>query len=482
MSEIKSKESPTSQQYIQVLRPIPTKPLSSQSLFQSYDFSNTHKPFFRSTFLDSNNSKKTRADSICTNLFPFESTPQLIPSQTFSFTNSFFTYTQSDDDNFTKIKSYLLPSKRKAKTFTINSIGIIPKEPQNGKEKYSSTKITNIINNYYISLKSDHSNEIPVKPLATKRKRKSTKRASKSTRLTKLKRKDKSKITVGLDLINIGNCYLKAFPLDDFIPKEELSVEILMRMLNEENYFHINQNLKQKVIYPTNELKLISLPTTILDNLYLIEENQNETNASVIIRNLYKQIKSTILQIQKNFIGKKKHMLNDELCIILKKLITSCNDISSYINKLPNKNNGQKIKEEITPNSDTEMNFIANYFNEKDTNNNNKVIKFNKNYVCDICHKIYSNGQGLGGHMSRIHPNMSDKYKHKINIRISREDKRAELYEIKRKYFAKYALDYDKLMKSNCKKKIQKFLAENSEEYHKFKKEEQKKLKLETIK
>ena len=36
-----------------------------------------------------------------------------------------------------------------------------------------------------------------------------------------------------------------------------------------------------------------------------------------------------------------------------------------------------------------------------------------KTYLCEFCNKAYSNGQGLGGHMSRIHPNQSYKYKEK---------------------------------------------------------------------
>jgi len=81
-----------------------------------------------------------------------------------------------------------------------------------------------------------------------------------------------------------------------------------------------------------------------------------------------------------------------------------------------------------------------------------------KTYLCEFCNKAYSNGQGLGGHMSRIHPNQSYKYKDKIRIRREREEKRENLLNIKRDLFKKYGFDYDKLVAEKNKVFIQKFL------------------------
>ena len=100
-----------------------------------------------------------------------------------------------------------------------------------------------------------------------------------------------------------------------------------------------------------------------------------------------------------------------------------------------------------------------------------------KTYLCEFCNKAYSNGQGLGGHISRIHPNQSYKYKDKIRIRNERTAKRKRLLDIKRKLFKKYSMDYDYLSERKEKNKIQKFLQEHKDEYRHFKKLEQKREK-----
>lgn len=97
-----------------------------------------------------------------------------------------------------------------------------------------------------------------------------------------------------------------------------------------------------------------------------------------------------------------------------------------------------------------------------------------KTYLCEFCNKAYSNGQGLGGHMSRIHPNQSYKYKDKIRIRREREEKRENLLNIKRDLFKKYGFDYDKYATEKNKSFIQKFLSEHNEEYKIIRKNRQK--------
>ena len=118
---------------------------------------------------------------------------------------------------------------------------------------------------------------------------------------------------------------------------------------------------------------------------------------------------------------------------------------------------------------------------EDDLNDNillNKKRKLKKKhfktYLCEFCNKAYSNGQGLGGHMSRIHPNQSYKYKDKIRIRREREEKRENLLNIKRDLFKKYGFDYDKLVTEKNKVFIQKFLSEHNEEYKSIRKISQK--------
>ena len=70
-----------------------------------------------------------------------------------------------------------------------------------------------------------------------------------------------------------------------------------------------------------------------LSKLSLLEEDENEKEEDpyLILKNYYTQIKSTVLQIQKNFIGKKKGSLNKEQTDRLYKLILSCNFVIGII-------------------------------------------------------------------------------------------------------------------------------------------------------
>jgi len=102
-------------------------------------------------------------------------------------------------------------------------------------------------------------------------------------------------------------------------------------------------------------------------------------------------------------------------------------------------------------------------------NNNNHL---DRAYVCDICNEVFSNGQGLGGHMSRKHPNQSVKYKFKKETREKRNLKREIIYEAKRRILKKYHQNYDDLVNSNDGRKlIKKICKDNKDEYYKIKKE-----------
>ena len=247
-----------------------------------------------------------------------------------------------------------------------------------------------------------------------------------------------------------------------------------------------------------------------ISNLYLIGDNLNENNPVNLIRNFYSQIKNKILTIQKNYLSNNKKALsiNVELLIELEKLIKSCNAITNTVtdykksglkrklfleqsddenkNKKDKNNfikedkkNNKEINSENNKNPYTEnKNFTENNINEDNINQNSKKRKQKKKhfktYLCEFCNKAYSNGQGLGGHMSRIHPNQSYKYKDKIRIRREREKKREKLLNIKQDLFKKYGHDYDKLVNDKNKAFIQQFLSEHNEEYRNIRKIQQK--------
>lgn len=62
-----------------------------------------------------------------------------------------------------------------------------------------------------------------------------------------------------------------------------------------------------------------------------------------------------------------------------------------------------------------------------------------KRYKCPNCeHPTFKTGQSLGGHVAKVHPGMSNKYKEKIEKRNERQEKRALLERAKVKYFLEF--------------------------------------------
>lgn len=328
-------------------------------------------------------------------------------------------------------------------------------------------KITNVINNnYYIQVNPKKRNK-STSLLQKKRGRKPVKiNTYSTTKCKKLKKKDKTKINLYLNQIKIQGISLRKFPLIN-VSKDFLSVEIFQRMLTEEHFFEYEQhNNVHNSSYSQEKLnkapflsyfhKRISMNTQLLP----IEENKDVMDPYLLLKNYYEKIQRTVLQIQKNFIGKKKGSLNKDLCVVLYKLILSCNLIIDAI--VGYKPVGLK-KIKVIPNKlDYPMLNLA---------------KFKKlsTYQCPFCHKCFEKGQGLGGHMSRHHPKQSEKYKEKMQIREKRTHKRFLLMEIKSKFFSLYKKNYKELLAKGAKQEIHSFLMEHKLEYLMYKKREQKK-------
>ena len=113
----------------------------------------------------------------------------------------------------------------------------------------------------------------------------------------------------------------------------------------------------------------------------------------MILQNYYTQIKNTVLQIQKNFVGKKKSILNKEETDKLYKLILSCNFVIEIIwNYKPICYNKINIKSTLFSNRKGLLRKLKN-----------------GHYKCPFCVKCFTKGQRLGGHMSRHHPKQSEK-------------------------------------------------------------------------
>ena len=93
-------------------------------------------------------------------------------------------------------------------------------------------------------------------------------------------------------------------------------------------------------------------------------------------------------------------------------------------------------------------------------------VEDNDGFTCDICGVSFSNGQGLGGHMSRKHPNQSEKYKKKKETRDGRNNNRELIYKAKRILLKRFRHDYDNLISfSSGRRVIKKCVKENREEY-----------------
>ena len=283
--------------------------------------------------------------------------------------------------------------------------------------------------------------------------------------------------------------------------EDDLEVQLISKMLTETDYFTIVDKYyinipvldEEKYNKPLYD-KIFKKEKEKISDLYLIGKNLNENNPVNLIRNFYAQIKGKILQIQKNYLSSNKQdvSLNKELCKELEKLIISCNAITNTVTDykksglkrkvfqeensedMENKKNVVKIMR-INKNNSEEENVEDELDDNISLNKKRKPKKKHfKTYLCEFCNKAYSNGQGLGGHMSRIHPNQSYKYKDKIRIRREREEKRENLLNIKRDLFKKYGFDYDKLVTEKNKVFIQKFLSEHNEEYKNIRKISQK--------
>ena len=211
------------------------------------------------------------------------------------------------------------------------------KNPENNNNQRK--EITNVINNNYYIQVNQKKKKKSLSLLQKKRGRKAVKSLNyPTTKSRKLKKKDKTQISLYLNQIKIQGITLHKFPLIK-VPHDCLSVNIFQRMLTEESYFEYEEkNNAQNYTYSHEKLNKKCFLTYFNRQLSMysvgvvpIEENKNVSDPYLLLKNFYSKIQQTVLQIQKNFIGKKKSSLNKELCIILHKLIQSCNVIIDII-------------------------------------------------------------------------------------------------------------------------------------------------------
>ena len=88
-----------------------------------------------------------------------------------------------------------------------------------------------------------------------------------------------------------------------------------------------------------------------------------------------------------------------------------------------------------------------------------------EDHICPKCHQKFKNGQGLGGHMSRVHQGQSVSYQRKIMVREGRTFDRLMFRCAKHFHDKKYNVadsadtsDMDRAFIRRWKTKIYKFL------------------------
>lgn len=109
----------------------------------------------------------------------------------------------------------------------------------------------------------------------------------------------------------------------------------------------------------------------------------------------------------------------------------------------------------------------------KQSSENSKKNSFS----CEICKEKFDNGQGLGGHMSRKHPNQSEKFRKKKATREIRKEKRDFNETDKKNFFKQHfgGFNYDEMMSSKKgRSDVRNFLKNKKMEFAKYKRKNNK--------
>lgn len=290
---------------------------------------------------------------------------------------------------------------------------------------------------------------------------------------------DKKEIEISLGKIVVENSLFTDFPIIKLKSNNKYNISISENILNKGEYFTAikeeKENKNNDEDADLNEIEMVDInknKTLIPDN-YIIDINDKIKNNITELMNP-KEI---------NILKGNKLLLTKTIGIIYDKCIYNISEIKRFV-----KNRVKKIK---SINLSTQLKNLINLHNEllsiylslqktsinniANSNENNKsyityaqlYIENNngKTFKCEICGKIFINFQTLGGHMSKVHPNRSEKYKKQNDIRKQREGQRKLLDLVKEKLFEKYNLNYRLMKKNDEKGKIKTFIKAHQKEY-----------------
>lgn len=279
-------------------------------------------------------------------------------------------------------------------------------------------------------------------------------------------------INISLGQIMVEKMKFSHFPIINLEEKNYL-FSLPENVLKKGKYFTAvikdKKNDKQsRIMIPDNfivdPITYSTVENIIKENEHLYYQIQNidigKAALKKIVQNIYNRCLKLIHEIIRNVKNRKKKDMSEFFSKELSQLIKIHNDIYNIF--LCCINYSETSTSEITS---------SNGYEEEQKTYRKLFLEENgdKNFSCELCGEKFDNHQGLGGHMSRNHPNKSEKYKNKLFIREKREQGRNFLENIKQKLFLMYNIDY-KLMKQKKEKKIIKtFLKEHYKEYNSLK-------------
>ena len=179
-----------------------------------------------------------------------------------------------------------------------------------------------------------------------------------------IKKLDKSLTLLTLNQIEIFKQHIKHFPLIDSLSEEDLQINLLTRMLFNENYFNVInkehlQNDDTLIISAsstkiTDEFHKKLLQDKTYDKVNCIFNSNDSLTVSSLIKSAYHEMKETLLEMQKNYIGKKKKMLNENLQKKVFQLVVLINEIyDEYFSESESENStniSSKSKKKFTKN------------------------------------------------------------------------------------------------------------------------------------
>lgn len=278
---------------------------------------------------------------------------------------------------------------------------------------------------------------------------------------------DKKEIEINLGKIVVNDTILNNFPIINLNNSNKYNIALSENILNNDDFFTAikettkedeknNMNIEEEENTIVPDKFILNIDENIFDNLKDLMNNEQKKLYSnckqimfkKVIEIIYDKCLNLILEIKRNIKNRVKKSKSFDLSNLLHNIFKLHNELyNKYLISLNKQPIEENTKEYFT------------YADEYIKNSNGKT------YKCEVCLKEFVNFHKLGGHMSKMHPNCSEKYKKQNDIRKQREGNRKVLDYVKEKLFEKYNLNYRKMKKNDEKEKIKSFIKAHQKEY-----------------